>query len=58
MADNIWMIKFFDDLYFLIYVFLKEGLFLDEGFADDFDCIGFGIIFCITGCLLYNAKTT
>ena len=52
------MIKFFDDLYFLIYVFLKEGLFLDEGFADDFDCIGFGIIFCITGCLLYNAKTT
>ena len=37
IANDIRMVEFFHDVYFLVDIFLQERLLLDMHFADDFD---------------------
>lgn len=55
VSDDVWMIKFFHYVNFLIYIFLEKRLLFDMHFADDFDsikligCFWIGAMCTITG---------
>lgn len=58
IANDIRMVEFSHDVYFLVNIFLQERFLLDMHFADNFDCVVDVCGFYFITEILYRAKTT